>query len=107
MANFDHAVAALRQDCGLAAVTRGAKGAVVVESHAISAVPASPIDHVVDSTGAGDLFAAGFLAGLARHCSKVDCARLGALAAAEIIGHVGARPLADLAALSAANGMAG
>ncbi len=88
-------------------MTRGAKGAVVVESHGISAVPAFPIDHLVDSTGAGDLFAAGFLAGLARNRSKVDCARLGALAAAEIIGHVGARPLADLAALAAAEGMAG
>ena len=105
--SFDRAVAALRQDCGLAAVTRGAQGAVVVEPHGISAVPVYPIDHVVDSTGAGDLFAAGFLAGLARNRSTIDCARLGALAAAEIIGHVGARPLADLAALAAAEGMAG
>ncbi len=104
---FDQAIAALRQECGLAAVTRGAKGAVVVEPKGISAVPASPIDHVVDSTGAGDLFAAGFLSGLAQNRSKVDCARLGALAAAEIIGHVGARPLVDLAALAAAEGLAG
>lgn len=105
--SFDDAVAALRADCGLAAVTRGAEGAVVVEARGVRAVPAAPVEAVVDSTGAGDLFAAGFLAALARGRDAVDCARLGALAAAEIIGHVGARPAADLAALARAQGLMG
>ncbi len=103
--SFDDAVAALRADCGLAAVTRGAEGAVVVEARGVRAVPAAPVEAVVDSTGAGDLFAAGFLAALARGRDAGDCARLGALAAAEIIGHVGARPVADLAALARAQGL--
>lgn len=98
--SFDRAAAALRDDCALAAVTRGADGAVVVESAGVRAVPAFPVPAVVDSTGAGDLFAAGFLFGLARGRDAADCARLGTLAAAEIIGHVGARPVADLAALA-------
>ena len=98
--SFDRAAAALRDDCALAAVTRGADGAVVVEAAGLRAVPAFPVPTVVDSTGAGDLFAAGFLFGLARGQDAADCARLGTLAAAEIIGHVGARPVADLAALA-------
>jgi sugar/nucleoside kinase (ribokinase family) len=61
-------------------------------------VPAYPVERVVDTTGAGDLFAAGFLVGLARGCSNQHAARLGALAAAEIISHLGARPEASLAA---------
>lgn len=103
--DFDGALAALRADCALAAVTRGASGAVVAEPGGVRAVPAFPVAAVVDSTGAGDLFAAGFLAGLARGRDALDCARLGALAAAEIIGHVGARPEADLASLARAEGL--
>ena len=103
-ADFDTAVAALREDCALAAVTRGAEGALVIERDGTKAVRAFPIDRVVDSTGAGDLFAAGFLAGLARGLDAADCARLGGLAAAEIISHVGARPEADLAQLAQQNG---
>ena len=103
-ADFDTAVRALRDDCELAAVTRGAEGAMVVERDGTEAVKVFPVERVVDSTGAGDLFAAGFLAGLARRQSAADCARLGAFAAAEIISHVGARPAADLAALAAENG---
>ena len=105
--DFDAAVAALGTDCALAAVTRGAAGAVVVEPGRVRAVPASPVEAVVDSTGAGDLFAAGFLAGLARGRDAADCARLGTLAASEIISHVGARPVADLAALARNAGLAG
>ena len=105
--DFDRAVAALRGDCALAAVTRGAAGAVVAEPSGVRAVPAFPVAAVVDSTGAGDLFAAGFLAGLARGRDALDCARLGTLAAAEIIAHVGARPVADLAALARAEGLGG
>ncbi len=104
--DFDRAVSALRADCALAAVTRGEHGAVVVEPGGVGAVPAHPVPAVVDSTGAGDLFAAGFLAGLARSRHPLDCARLGALAAAEIIGHVGARPMADLSALARAANLA-
>ncbi len=69
-------------------------------------MPAAPVEAVVDSTGAGDLFAAGFLAGLARGRAAPDCARLGAIAAAEIIAHVGARPVADLGALARQAGFA-
>ncbi len=104
--DFDRAATALRADCALAAVTRGAAGAVVVEPAGVRAVPAFPVESVVDSTGAGDLFAAGFLAGLARGRDAVDCARLGTLAAAEIIGHVGARPMADLTAMAKSHGLA-
>ena len=103
--DVEAAVAALRADCALAAVTRGRKGALVLEPFGIRAVPARPVPRLVDSTGAGDLFAAGFLAGLARGLDAADCARLGTVAAAEILGHVGARPLADLSALAAEAGL--
>ncbi len=103
-ADFETALTALRNDCALAAVTRGPDGAVVVERHETRSVGAYPVDRIVDSTGAGDLFAAGFLAGFTRGKNGVECARLGAMAAAEVIGHVGARPAADLAALAAENG---
>ncbi len=104
--DFDAAAAALRGDCALAAVTRGAAGALVVEPAGLRAVPAFPVEAVVDSTGAGDLFAAGFLAGLARGQDTLDCARLGTLAAAEIISHVGARPMADLTDMAKSHGFA-
>ena len=69
------------------------------------AVPAYPVERVVDTTGAGDLFAAGFLAGLARDLDLTDCARLGGLAAAEIISHLGARPQANLLDLARQEGL--
>jgi sugar/nucleoside kinase (ribokinase family) len=69
------------------------------------AVPASPIEKLVDTTGAGDLFAAGFLAGLVRGCDMRDAGRLGGLAAAEIIQHYGARPNVNLADHAAENGL--
>jgi sugar/nucleoside kinase (ribokinase family) len=86
----------------LGLVTRSADGAMVVKGGEIRAVPASPVQEVVDTTGAGDLFAAGFLAGHARGLDYVASARLGALAAAEVIGHIGARPQADLVSLAKA-----
>ena len=101
-ADEDAALGALRGEGVLGVVTRSADGAVVVSADGLEAVPATPVDRLVDTTGAGDLFAAGFLAGLARNLSHRDCARLGALAAAEVIGHIGARPQADLAALARA-----
>jgi sugar/nucleoside kinase (ribokinase family) len=95
------ALSALRQEKDLlAVVTRSAEGALVVTREETKAVPAYPIERLVDTTGAGDLFAAGFLTGLARSFDPVDCARLGALAAAEVIQHIGARPQANLAELA-------
>ena len=82
------------------------KGCLVVGEDGIDEIPALPVEHVVDATGAGDLFAAGFLVGLARGASQVDCARLGALAAAEVIQHLGARPEVSLRSLAAENGFA-
>ena len=84
----------------LGVVTLSEEGAVVVGGGEREAVPASPVAEVVDTTGAGDLFAAGFLAGLAKSLPHADCARLGCLAAGEVIQHLGARPQADLAAMA-------
>ncbi len=105
-ADFDTAVARLRSENILGIVTRSEKGSVVVTSDGVLSAPAAPVQEVVDTTGAGDLFAAGFLAGLARERDLAACARLGALAAAEIIQHIGARPQADLAQLAAQSGIA-
>ncbi|WP_374546048.1 adenosine kinase [Rhodoblastus sp.] len=99
-ADFDTAVAALRQENVLAAVTRSEKGAVVIKGAETWEVPAAPIDTLVDTTGAGDLFAAGFLAAYTRGEALDACARLGALAASEIIQHFGARPEVNLAQLA-------
>jgi len=99
-ADFDTALKALRNDARLAVVTRSEKGCLVVSREGTDAVPANPIDRLVDATGAGDLFAAGFLVGLSRGADNRTAARLGALAAAEVIQHLGARPetsLKDLA----------
>ncbi|GAC1335617.1 MAG: adenosine kinase [Beijerinckiaceae bacterium] len=105
-ADFDTAIEALQGENVLAIVTRSEKGSLVVTREAIRAAPAAPIDKLVDTTGAGDLFAAGFLAGLINDRDHETCARLGALAAAEVIQHIGARPVADLRELAAKNGMA-
>jgi sugar/nucleoside kinase (ribokinase family) len=95
------ALAALREEKDLlSVVTRSAEGALVVTREETKAVPAYPIERLVDTTGAGDLFAAGFLTGFARDLDPADCARLGALAAAEVIQHIGARPQASLAELA-------
>jgi sugar/nucleoside kinase (ribokinase family) len=103
-ADFDTAVNALRSDASLAVVTRSEKGSLVVTREETEAVPAQPIERLVDATGAGDLFAAGFLVGLSRGADKRECARLGALAAAEVIQHLGARPQASLKALAEEGG---
>lgn len=106
-ARTEDAIEALRAENGLlGVVTRSEQGSVVVTREETLAVPVFPINELIDTTGAGDLFAAGFMAGLAQDKSYRDCARLGALAAAEIIQHLGARPEKDLAALAAENGLA-
>ena len=104
-ADFDTALAALRDEGVLAAVTRSEKGALVVTREATVAVPAHPIARIVDATGAGDLFAAGFLVGLTRGQNLRGCARLGALAAAEVIQHMGPRPERNLRELAAEAGL--
>jgi sugar/nucleoside kinase (ribokinase family) len=106
-ADFDSAVAALRPDVSTAVVTRSEKGCIVLGPDGIEAVSAFPVERVVDTTGAGDLFAAGFLSGLARGADDRTCGRLGALAAAEVIGHLGARPEASLRDLANENGLLG
>ena len=103
--DFDSAIAALRPDVSTAVVTRSEKGCIVLSPDGIEAVPAFPVERVVDTTGAGDLFAAGFLSGLARGAEDRICGRLGALAAAEVIGHLGARPETSLRDLAHENGL--
>jgi adenosine kinase len=104
--DFNGAVAALRADIGAAVVTRSEKGCLVLGPQGVEAVPAFPVERVVDTTGAGDLFAAGFLCGLARGQDDRSCGRLGALAAAEVIQHLGARPENSLRQLAQENGLA-
>jgi sugar/nucleoside kinase (ribokinase family) len=94
--NFDGAMQAISKDCSIAVLTRSAAGCVVVRGNEVYAAPAYPVNKVVDVTGAGDLFAAGFLHGLTSNRSMAECAQLGALAAAEVISHVGARPEINL-----------
>ena len=97
--SFDDAVARVRRDCQLAVITVGEKGCVVVNHDDVLHVPAQPVDQVLDTTGAGDLFAAGFLHGYTRGADLHRCATLGAIAAAEVISHVGPRPLVELRTL--------
>jgi sugar/nucleoside kinase (ribokinase family) len=104
-ADFDTAVKAMRADAKLAVVTRSEKGCVIINKDGTKAVPAEPVDQVTDVTGAGDLFAAGFLVGLARNKDHNTCARLGALAAAEVIQHIGARPAVSLQFRAAESGL--
>jgi sugar/nucleoside kinase (ribokinase family) len=99
--DFEAALAHAERDCHVLAVTRGAAGAVCSAEGRQARIPAAPVDHVVDTTGAGDLFAAGFLYGLTRGLDVETCGRLGALASAEVISHVGARPETALAVLAA------
>jgi sugar/nucleoside kinase (ribokinase family) len=100
--DFDAALQAVRAHCEVAALTRSEKGAVIVAGDEVHVVDAAPVDQVVDTTGAGDLFAAGFLYGITNDYSLYDSGRIGALAAAEVISHVGARPEQSLAKLATA-----
>ncbi len=100
-ASFDDALQQVRGHCAIAALTRAEKGSVIVAGDEIHHIEAASVERVVDTTGAGDLYAAGFLHGLAQGWDLADCARLGGVAAAEIISHLGARSRADMAALAA------
>jgi sugar/nucleoside kinase (ribokinase family) len=98
---FDDALQQVLRSCEIAALTRSAKGSVVVSGDDVHVIDAHPVDGaVVDTTGAGDLYAAGFLFGLTHGYDLGRCGRLGALAASEVISHLGARPVAPLAELA-------
>ncbi|MBW3610191.1 MAG: adenosine kinase [Actinobacteria bacterium] len=97
----DEALAVAGGFCALVVMTRGAAGSTVAADGRLHHVPAVPVDRVVDTTGAGDLYAAGFLHGLVLGLDPATCAQLGAMAASEVISHVGARPETSLADLVA------
>jgi adenosine kinase len=103
-ADLDTAIAALRRECRLAAVTASEAGAYIVTVAGVEHVAAEKVERVVDATGAGDLFAAGFLYGLARGWAPARSAELGNLAAAEVISHMGPRPQTPLGDLARAAG---
>jgi sugar/nucleoside kinase (ribokinase family) len=103
--DFDTALKQLRDDAKLCVVTRSEKGCVVASKDGVIAVPAAPIESIVDTTGAGDLFAAGFLFGHVRGLGFENAGKLGALAAAEVIQHIGARPQVSLKELARQRGL--
>src|SRR3954471_9027622 len=103
--DFETGLKQLRVDVKLGVVTRSEKGCVVASRQGVIAVPAFPVERIIDSTGAGDLFAAGFLFGLSRNAGYENAARLGALAAAEVIQHIGARPQTSLKQLAQQSGL--
>ncbi len=98
--DFDVAAAAVQRHCEIAALTRSEKGAVITDPGGVHVIPAEPISQLVDTTGAGDQFAAGFLYGLTHGLAVAESGRLGALAAAEVIEHVGPRPETSLRELA-------
>jgi sugar/nucleoside kinase (ribokinase family) len=100
--DFDAALQQVRRHCEVAALTRGPRGSLVVGGDEVHVIDACPVEMLVDTTGAGDLYAAGFLFGLSRGLDLATCGRLGSVAAAEVISHVGARPTVPLADLAAA-----
>ena len=103
--SFEQAANAAIQDCEMAVLTRSEEGSVIVASGETIEIPADAVSEVVDVTGAGDLYAAGFLYGLTRGLPLETCGRLGSLAAAEVIGHIGARPENPLRELAKERGL--
>jgi sugar/nucleoside kinase (ribokinase family) len=104
-ADFATAAAAVRGRVAIAALTRSAEGSVILADGAEHAIAAAPVAQIVDTTGAGDLYAAGFLYGLTRNRLLPTCGGIGSLCAAEIISHVGARPETSLSRLVAEAGL--
>lgn len=104
--SFDDAAGAVRAEAEIAVLTRSEEGSVIISGNETIEVPAAPVDKVVDVTGAGDLYAAGFLHGLTSGQNLDSCGRLGALAASEIISHIGARPEKNLKDLASRAGLA-
>jgi sugar/nucleoside kinase (ribokinase family) len=102
---FDEALQLVRQDAELAVLTRSAAGSVVVRGDEFHVVEAKKIETLVDATGAGDLYASGFLFGLTRGRPLAECGRLGSLAAAEVLTHLGARPQTSLKSLAEREGL--
>ena len=102
---FEDAAGAVRAEAEIAVLTRSEEGSVIISGNETIEVPAAPVEAVADVTGAGDLYAAGFLHGLARGQPLEACGRLGALAASEIISHIGARPETNLKGLARAEGL--
>jgi sugar/nucleoside kinase (ribokinase family) len=103
--NFDDVFQSLHAWNGIAAMTRSEKGCVVARGKDVHVIDAVPVAKVVDTTGAGDQYAAGFLYGLTHSKGLADCGRLGSLAAAEVISHYGARPETSLKALASKAGL--
>ena len=99
VSDYEEALGQLRQDCEFAAVTRDKRGSVVINGHDVVHIEPEPVERVVDATGAGDLYAAGFLYGFTRGMPIEHCGRLGSLSASEVITHVGPRPLVQLSTL--------
>jgi sugar/nucleoside kinase (ribokinase family) len=97
--SFEEAMRRVRRCCDVVALTRSEKGAVIVSGDETHVIAAEPIDELVDTTGAGDLYAAGFLYGLTHGEDLATCGRIGAICAAEVISHYGARPAVPLAPL--------
>jgi len=107
MNSFEDAVEAVRSECEIAVLTRSEAGAVIVSGNDTFYVPAEPVEKVADATGAGDLYAAGFLFGLTNGYDLETCGKLGSLSASEIISHIGARPEANLKELAQTKGLLG
>jgi sugar/nucleoside kinase (ribokinase family) len=103
--SFDEAVSAVRGECEIAVLTRSEAGSLIITANETVQVRPAPVAKVVDATGAGDLYAAGFLFGFTRNLKLADCGRLGSLAAAEVISHIGARPERPLWAIAQQEGI--
>ncbi|GAB4228971.1 MAG: adenosine kinase [Methyloligellaceae bacterium] len=104
--SFEEAASAVRAEAEIAVLTRSEQGSVIIAGNETISVPAEPVSRVEDVTGAGDLYAAGFLYGLTRGHDLESCGRLGSLAASEVISHIGARPETSLARLASQKGLA-
>jgi sugar/nucleoside kinase (ribokinase family) len=100
MEHIDAALQKVRRHCRVGALTRSEHGSVLIGGDEVHVVEAEPVDRLVDTTGAGDQYAAGFLYGLTHGHDLDTCGRLGSMAAAEVISHYGARPAVSLAKLA-------